>query len=114
MDDFKPMLDDATETFGGLEKESSDVNLTIHLNSGDTIECNTVGINPDQNICRYFTWETLTKELIRDSIEGEDITFEEVTQSDEVEMGSKFLLMDGLIPWDSVSYVESDTDTMLG
>ena len=108
MEGFKPIFDDCTEKFGALDK-GDESDLTIHVTNGDTIETNAVGIDFEDNVCRHFTWEELDEETIREAIEDEPVTFEEVMADPDVELGDPFMMMNGMLPWENVANIELDT-----
>lgn len=108
MEGFKPIFDDCSEKFGALDK-GDEADLTIYLINGDTIDTNAVGIDYDDGVCRHFTWEELDKSAIRDAIEDEPVTFAEVMANPEIEVGEKFMMMNGIIPWENVANIELDT-----
>lgn len=108
MTGFEPIFHDCQEKFGALDAED-DADLTIYTVDGDTIEANAVGIDLDDNICRHFTWEELEEDNVREAIEDEPVTFEEVMEDANLEIGEPFMMMNGILPWESVSNIELDT-----
>lgn len=86
MEGFKPIFDDCQEKFGALD-EGDESDLTVHLVNGDTIETNAIGVD----------------------FEDEPVTFEEVLSDPDVELGTPFMMMNGMVPWDNVANVELDT-----
>jgi hypothetical protein len=108
MEGFKPIFDDCAEKFGALEK-GDESELTIETVNGTTIETNAVGIDADENVCRHFTWEELDETTIRDAIEDEPFTFEEVMEDGDIELGEPFMMMNVILPWDNVENIEIDS-----
>jgi len=108
MQAFKPIFDNCEQRFGAFEADD-DTELTIHLMNGDTIEANAVGVDPDDNIFLHFTWEEFNEERIRDAIEDEPVTFEELMAEDDVEIGEPFMMMNGIGAWENVADIEMDT-----
>jgi propanediol dehydratase large subunit len=108
MEGFKPIFDDCQEKFGALDA-GDESDLTVHLVNGDTIETNAIGVDFEDNVLRHFTWEELDESTIREAIEDEPVTFEEVLSDPDVELGTPFMMMNGMVPWDNVVNVELDT-----
>jgi hypothetical protein len=108
MEGFKPVFDNCEETFGA-HNQDEETEMTIHLMNGSTIEANAVGVDFDDNVFRHFTWEEFTEERIRDAIEDEPVTFEEVMDEGDVELGEPFMMMNGMGAWENVADIEMDT-----
>jgi len=112
MEGFKPLLDEFEERLGAFTAEDES-NLTLHLESGERIGANAVGIDHHEGAatCYHFTWEEFEEETFREVSEEQDIPFEELKE--EVSFGEPVMILNGIIPFSNISQITMDTSKVL-